>query len=95
MCSDLKIGVSMIYKRSRGQRETQFIKYLVPITDPLATFEFFAVSTKMINLTFLPMLHIWTDASILSYVKMLSYAKDLIIPEICGQHFNDSELHKY
>ena len=40
------------------------------------------------------MLYTWTDASILSYVKMLSYAKDLI-SDICGQHLNNSELHKY
>ena len=46
------------------------------------------VSTKMTDLTFLPMLYIWTDASILSYVKMFSYAKDLI-PDICGQHLNN------
>ena len=35
-----------------------------------------------------------TNASVLRYVKMLSYAKDLI-PGICGQHLNNSELHKY
>ena len=35
-------------------------------------FEFFTVSIKMTDLTFLPMLYIWTDDSILSYVKMLS-----------------------
>ena len=29
------------------------------------------------------MLYIWTDASILTYVKLLSYAKDLI-PDILG-----------
>ena len=40
------------------------------------------------------MLCIWTDALFLSYDKMLSYAKDLI-PGICGQHLNNSELHKY
>ena len=36
-----------------------------------------AVSTKMKDLTFLPMLYILTNASIdlLSYVKMLSYPK--------------------
>ena len=56
-------------------------------------FEFFTVSTKMADLTFLPMLYISTDDSILCYVKMLSYAKDLI-PDICGQHLNYSELHK-
>ena len=39
-------------------------------------FEFFAVSTKM------------TDMTILSYVKMLSYAKDLI-PDTCGQYLNN------
>ena len=55
---------------------------------------FFAVSTKMTDLTFLPMLHIWTDVSILSYVKMLLYAKALI-PDIYGQHLNNSDLHKY
>ena len=56
--------------------------------------EFFTVSLKMTDLTFLPMLYTWTDASILRYVKMLSYAKDLI-PNICGQHLNNSELHKF
>ena len=49
---------------------------------------------KMTDLTFLLMLYIWTDASILSYVKILSCGKDLI-PDICGQHLNNSELHKY
>ena len=43
---------------------------------------------NMTALTFLPMLYMWTDASILSYVKMLSYAKDLI-PDICWQHLNN------
>ena len=38
--------------------------------------------------------HNGLDASILSYVKMLSYAKDLI-PDICGIHINNSELHKF
>ena len=38
-------------------------------------------------------LTILTDASILSYIKMLSYAKDLI-PDICGQNFNNSGLQK-
>ena len=38
------------------------------------------------------MFYIWTDASILSYVQMLSYAKDLI-PDICGENLNNSELH--
>ena len=37
---------------------------------------------------------IGTDVSILSYVKMMSYAKDMI-PDICGQYLNNSELHKY
>ena len=55
--------------------------------------EFFVVSTEILDLTFLPLLYTWTDASILSCVKMLSYAEDLI-PDICGQHLNDSELHK-
>ena len=32
--------------------------------------EFIAVSRKMTDLIFLPTLYIWTDASILSYVKM-------------------------
>ena len=49
---------------------------------------------KMTDLTFLLMLYIWTDASILSYVKILSCGKDLI-PGLCGQKLNNSELHKY
>ena len=57
------------------------------------TIEFFAVFTKMADLTFLSMLYISTDASILSYVKMLSHAKYLI-PDICGQHLNYLELYK-
>ena len=57
-------------------------------------FEFFAVSTKMKDLTVLPVLYIWIDASGLTYVKMLLYTKDLI-PDIYGQHLNNSELHKY
>ena len=57
-------------------------------------FKFLAVSTKMTNLTFLPMLYTWTCASISTYVKMLSYAKTLF-PNICGKHLNNSELHKY
>ena len=40
------------------------------------------------------MLYIWTDDLILSYVEIFSYAKDLI-PDICGQHLNNSELYKY
>ena len=47
--------------------------------------EFFAVFTKMIDVTFLPMLYTWTNASILSYVTTVSYAEDLT-PDICGQH---------
>ena len=39
------------------------------------------------------MLYMWTNAWILSYVKM-SYAKDLI-PDIRVQHLYNSELHKY
>ena len=62
-------------------------------TTEWATTEFFEVSTKMADLIFLSVLYILTDALILSYVKMLSYAKDLI-PDICGQHLNYSELHK-
>ena len=31
---------------------------------------------------------------ILTYVKMLSYAEDLI-PKICWQHLDNSEIHKY
>ena len=57
-------------------------------------FKFFAVSTKMTDLAFLPMLYTWTNASILSHTEIFSYAKDLI-PDICGQHLNNSELHKY
>ena len=34
------------------------------------------ISIKMTDLTFLPVLYIWTNASILSYVKLLPYAKD-------------------
>ena len=34
------------------------------------------------------------DASILSSVERLSYAKDLI-SDICGQHLNNSQMHKY
>ena len=37
---------------------------------------------KMTDLTFLPMLYIWTDTS--SYVKMLSYATKVLIPDIYG-----------
>ena len=58
------------------------------------TIKFFAVSTKIKDLTFLPMSYIWTNALILSYVKMLSYAKDLIL-DICGQQLNNSELQEY
>ena len=46
-------------------------------------FEFFTLFTKMTDLTFLPMLYTWTNASILNYVKMLSYTKDLN-PDIVG-----------
>ena len=67
-----------------------FLEYIVLQT----WFEFFGVSTKITDLTFLPLLQIGTDASILSYVKMMSYAKEMI-PDICGQHLNNSELHKY
>ena len=42
----------------------------------------FSQFPQNIDLTFLPMLYIWTDASVLSYVKM-SYAKDWI-PQIGG-----------
>ena len=55
--------------------------------------EFFAVSTKMTDLTFRSVLHTSTDASILSCVKILNYAKDLI-PDNRGQHLNYLELHK-
>ena len=40
------------------------------------------------------MLYIWTNASILNYVKMLPHVKDLIA-DICGEHLNNSELYKY
>ena len=49
------------------------------------------VSTNVVDLIFLPMLYIWAHISILSYVKMLSHAKDLI-PNICGQHLNNLEF---
>ena len=42
------------------------------------TFEFFAIFAKVTNLTFLPMLYTWTNASVLSCIKMFSYSKDLI-----------------
>ena len=41
--------------------------------------EFFVVCPNVVNVTFLPKLYIWTDASILSYIKMLSYAKDFTL----------------
>ena len=59
--------------------------------DSLLTIEFFTVSTKMTDLKFLLMLYIWTNVSMLNYVKMLSYAKDLI-PEMFREHLNNSEL---
>ena len=40
------------------------------------------------------MVYMWTNTSVLSYVKMLSYAKD-VIPDICGQNLNNLELLKY
>ena len=61
---------------------------------PLLSFSQFTVYTYLTDLTFLPMLYRWTHASILSYVKMLSCAKDLI-PDIGGQGLNNLELHKY
>ena len=73
-------------------RNANFV--LLVIKAKTRAIEFFGVSTKMTDLTFLPMLYIWTDASILSYVKMLPCAKDLI-PDICGQHLNTLELYKY
>ena len=57
-------------------------------------FKFFTVSTKITDLTFLSKFYIRTNDSILSYVKMMSYAKDLV-PDIFGQHLNNSELYKY
>ena len=45
-------------------------------------------------MAFLQMLYKGTNDSILSYGKMLSYAKDLV-SDICGQGINNSELHKY
>ena len=44
--------------------------------------------------TFLPMLYIWTDVSILSYLKMLLYTKDFI-PDIYEKQLNNLKLHKY
>ena len=38
------------------------------------------------------MLFMWTDASILSYIKILLRAKDFI-PGSYGWHLNNSELH--
>ena len=40
-------------------------------------------STKNDRSDILPKLFIWTDASILSYVQRLSFAKNLI-PDICN-----------
>ena len=48
----------------------------------------FRSSHKNGYLTFVPMLYIWTDASLLSYVQMLSYTKNFI-PDTCGQHLNN------
>ena len=80
--------------------EAVFLKNKCPqrLTVPRAlslmnTIELFTDSTKMADSIFLPMLYMWTDASILSYVEMLSCAKDLI-PDICGQCLNNSGLHK-
>ena len=56
-------------------------------------FEFFAVCTNVSDLAFLPMLSIWTNASILIMLKYY-HAKDLI-PDICGQQLNNLELHKF
>ena len=56
--------------------------------------EFFVVFRNVADLRFLPMLHIWTNGSMLCYVKMLSYTHDLI-PDICWQHLDNLELHKY
>ena len=56
-------------------------------------FEFFAVCTNVADLAFLPMLSIWTNASILIMLEYY-HAKDLI-PYICGQHLNNLELHKF
>ena len=89
------------YDRDKIQRETKASLARLLKTCQIQTaddegsvpFEFFAVCTNVTDLTFLPMLYIWTDASKLSYVKMLSYADDLI-PDICGQHLNNLELHK-
>ena len=36
----------------------------------------------------------WFNISYVKMFKMLSYAKDSI-PDICAQHLNNSELHKY
>ena len=41
----------------------------------------------MTDLTFLSMLYIWTDVSMLSYVKMVSYSRDLI-PDRIAQILN-------
>ena len=67
------------------------IKNLHMLTLPFDdTFGFFILSTKMTDLTFLANVVYWTDAIILSYAKMLSYAKDLT-PDICRKHINNSK----
>ena len=48
----------------------------------------------MLNLNGSKQIHCIADTSIVSYFKILSYAKDLI-PDICGQYLNNSELQKY
>ena len=57
-------------------------------------FQVFRSFHKITDLTFLPKLYIRTNDSILSYAKMMSYAKNLV-PDIFGQHLNNSEWHKY
>ena len=75
-------GVVGLHGRRDGHCSGWYASYWNAFLFPI---EFFAVFTKMIDVTFLPMLYTWTNASILSYVTTVSYAEDLI-PDICGQH---------
>ena len=46
-----------------------WMNYCVELFVPFVASELFAVCTNVIDLTYLPMLHTWTDASILSYYR--------------------------
>ena len=60
--------------------ELQMLEQLLQAQRPcdcMTTIEFFVVSTKVTDLTFLPMLQIFTFMYIYSYHKMLTFAKKL------------------